>query len=290
MRKKVQVHMLPTDSDNPTVVPFLQMNQSGRLVKHTAGGEFRKYTSLGFKPQHLYFTSDEEIKDHDHYIDSWDDTPVIRKRSPNHIGWFQNAKRKIVASTDPRLKDKAGYYDNPSIPDIPLDFVKRYVEEQGNIKEIELEMEEEPKLGWTDQLKLHSDDTVIIHPIEDVVTKSLKALDEFIKEHPEEAVRIGKEVKAMGFEGPTVSEYFDMTAISDILDYMCKGRYHETNPVLYQYVADFLMSDKRNKLEKMYTREEVQNACFVAFNRKINLPFDTVSWDEWKREWFDKNI
>ena len=34
-----------------------------KLVKHLAGGQFRTYLQLGFKPQHLYFLSDEEIKE-----------------------------------------------------------------------------------------------------------------------------------------------------------------------------------------------------------------------------------
>lgn len=310
MLKKVQIHILPTDKDAAffTNKKFPEIFQVGDNT----------VDNPKWQGQHLYFTSNEEIKDHEPSINIEHNTLIIRTER----GYGRLNLRKIVATTNPELwysseRTERGKFENlsreegihkanfkpTSISRIPLDFIKKYVEQEGNIKEVELEYgnitntRNHTEKYQVEFLKLRSDGTVIIHPNEDVVTKSLKALDEFIKQHPEEAVRIGKEVKAMGFEGPTVSEYFDMTAVSDILDYMCKGRYYETNPVLYQYVADFLMSDKRKKLEKIYTREEVYNIVanvFVSFNDeqfneiKMRNEYGMEKGNAF-RIWFDKN-
>lgn len=64
-REECTVIMAPAEDANPAIVPFLLMNQKNQLVRHAAGGEFRKYISLGFKPQHLYICSSGKIEDGD---------------------------------------------------------------------------------------------------------------------------------------------------------------------------------------------------------------------------------
>src|SRR5262245_14323610 len=47
--------------------------------------------------------------------------------------------------------------------------------------------------------------------------------------------------------------------------------------------------EQHNKIQNL--KQIVENACFRAFNHQIGvLPHDTISWQEWKKEWFDKNI
>ncbi len=42
--------------------------------------------------------------------------------------------------------------------------------------------------------------------------------------------------------------------------------------------------------EKMYTREDMLRACKAAFVQLIDLPYDTVYFEEWVREYFDKKF
>lgn len=45
------------------------------------------------------------------------------------------------------------------------------------------------------------------------------------------------------------------------------------------------------KTTRKYDRATMLNSCKRAFLHMIgNLPYDTVSWAEWTREWFDKNF
>ena len=78
--------ILPTTDTNPVSVPFL-LSPKGKLVKHSAGGEFRKLISFGYIPHHLYKLSDEELKEGD-----W----------KNFKGKFTF---KVIASTDESLID-----------------------------------------------------------------------------------------------------------------------------------------------------------------------------------------
>lgn len=135
--------LLPFESDNPTVVPFLKMPQTGKLVKHSAGGEFRKYLSLAFKPQHLYIVSDEEIKEGDWCLI---DGKHLHKNVENDALYLKEHCKKIIATTDESLNEKSepvfkgmsGIHEiwkneitQIGIPSIPNDFLQAYVKAQG---------------------------------------------------------------------------------------------------------------------------------------------------------------
>lgn len=154
MKKTVSVHMLLTDNENPTQVRFLQMNQSGRLVAHAAGGEFRKYLQLGFKPQHLYLTNDEEIKEGDWYIFAKELHKAIAStvKIANIDLRLGNPYNKVMATTNPELN----FYESettmtpwlPTIAKIPDSFIQSYIKaynEEKPIKEVILEYEEKVK-------------------------------------------------------------------------------------------------------------------------------------------------
>ena len=115
--KKCKVVMLPTNQKAeylPTEIPFLKMNQKDKLVKHIAGGEFRKYISLGFKSQHLYILSDEEIKAGYLAMNMYNNTNTIFKitkvladgyegqklNEPNIFYGLSKTLKKIIATTD----------------------------------------------------------------------------------------------------------------------------------------------------------------------------------------------
>lgn len=55
------------------------------------------------KPQHLYFTSDEEIKEGDWYINQQNSRHYINKSGETYFEGIYDNCRKIVVSTDPKL-------------------------------------------------------------------------------------------------------------------------------------------------------------------------------------------
>ena len=168
MQKIVQVHCLPIDK------PILE----GKLLSLTSNNQiyYLDGQGTGIK-MFLYFTSEEEIKEGDWYIDlditdkDIQDVPqyhkfskcitiqkasgidkLINSGSPELDGrWHVEADaktcRKIVATTNPELSYLKDTYDRngqvekmwADLPKIPLSFIKEYVEKQGNVKEVSLE-------------------------------------------------------------------------------------------------------------------------------------------------------
>lgn len=92
-----------------------------------------KYPMLEAEYQHLYFTSDEQIKESDWYID---DTNTIRKSITSDINYWQQRKdyRKIIATTDTSL----------GLPEPSKEFIQSYIEaynKQSPITEVMIEYE-----------------------------------------------------------------------------------------------------------------------------------------------------
>lgn len=159
---KAKVHLLATDNDNPTQVSIMRLPQKNKLYSHVAGGEFRKGLQMGHQPQHLYFTTDEEIKEGDWFIC----TPTTKAAPSLHkcgnptgsvkyvdttagFGLFKNLCRKIVATTNPELWTehtvRLGAINYKQIPKIDIPFIEAYIKayNEGNqITQVFLEIEE----------------------------------------------------------------------------------------------------------------------------------------------------
>lgn len=144
-----QVHVLPTDKGHG--IPLERMIQ---LFKELGISEIKDTTPN--KLSHIYFTSDEEIKDwmlqpeHNSVQD-------FRKmpKSTAAIAYEKNGWRKIVATTNPELwtvkrreiveNPKTGeasdvvLYSSEGVAKIPLQFIKEYVEKP--VKEVNLEVD-----------------------------------------------------------------------------------------------------------------------------------------------------
>ena len=168
----VLVHMLPTMDKSH--IGFLDNGKSRILYYQKEALAFRE----GWYPQHLYFTTDEEIKEGDWYLGylsrGWQ---LFQKTSAT---FKHKIARKIIASTDPKLTVK---YDN-GVRDFGWEtksisykklaqpsqaFIKAYCE-QGGIDEVDVEYEliwEET--GWNKQskhkLKVDSHNTITTHRI-----------------------------------------------------------------------------------------------------------------------------
>lgn len=178
MFKNAKCWLIPTKNDNPVIVPLVRMPQKDILLRHVAGGEFRKYLSLGFQPHHLYITINERPKAGDYSMDGDElhgpfeegDIPVIR---------FD----KIIASTDislvikrEDLKITSPYFS--SLPTPSNAFINKYIEmynEKSSITDIKVKFEDvgsEEWMGddqdgepfWNEilELKVNQDNTIII--------------------------------------------------------------------------------------------------------------------------------
>ena len=123
---------------NPVEVPFLKMQEKNRLVKHCAGGEFRKFIFNGFLPQHLFLLSNEVIKDGDYAYNIYHPNEGIlligESVTLDYVS-IRKQYKKIIASTYPKLKNVPGLSD---------DFIKLYVTTYNSglsVENIEIEFE-----------------------------------------------------------------------------------------------------------------------------------------------------
>lgn len=184
------VHMLATDKDSS-----ISLSDNGVLIYLTDQRISTESTNL--TSQHLYITSDEEIKERDWciYKNSFggivrvcqayrhkDDTRMLfddgtyNRTVGEGITPQYSDIRKIVATTNPELwwteqAHSSSPYDTPTrlIVGISQSFIKEYVDKQGSIKEVKLdhyEYDSDPG-GYHEVLKLDSDGCVIILPIEE---------------------------------------------------------------------------------------------------------------------------
>ena len=166
MEIEAKVHMLPTEDG----VIFLN-RATGTLVTSIPNVAKKLYPA-----QHLYITTDEEIKEGDWYLMNMK-YPTQSASGEVEKGNYDNC-RKIIATTDPRLyttctcalKDSHGIECGP-LPQIPQSFIEDYCK-AGGIDKVMVEYEE-----WTTmyrgmanyKLKTDSNNCIIIHPVEEKV-------------------------------------------------------------------------------------------------------------------------
>ena len=143
---RAKVIMLPTKQSN--IVKVHEYN-SLHLLK---GDEHPNNTILNLGiPQHLYFTTDDEIKEGDWYID---DCNLIRQAVTSDKDYWDRRPtyKKIVATTDKSL----------GLPEPSQAFMEKYVE-LGGIEEVDIEYESYIKGQCNCQC--HDDGTVMLHMV-----------------------------------------------------------------------------------------------------------------------------
>jgi hypothetical protein len=135
MKKKVKPIMLPTDGASHL---FIDINKGrNTLIYRIFGGVKPQEKNKGNSPQHLYFLSDEEIKEGDWYIVG--DRVLTAVIMP-----ISSKYRKIIATTDKSLgiMESVDFTDRDVkvvLPWIPESFVKHFVEANGGIDEVMVE-------------------------------------------------------------------------------------------------------------------------------------------------------
>ncbi len=203
--KKVQLLMLPTNEKAQSFITLLH----GKLYLND---KLHGYDTIQ-KPQHLYFLSDEEIKEVDWFLHTSHGISEILKASTcndkeifgeNEEGkWvcWKDYSKKIIATTDSSLtkslniKNIGGSYEtvNVILPQPSQSFLEVFITEynKGNqIKEVLVEYEKDEefmgKLNWLNKLKVNpKDNTITIKKVkhswsrEEVVVLTLKMQHDF---------------------------------------------------------------------------------------------------------------
>lgn len=139
MKKSAQVVMLPTNEKAKFGDLILTPTYPQKLLIF----EHQKCTEVS---QHLYFLSDEEIKEGDWVYCLREGFEPVLKQKVNPIG-VNNDKmfKKIIATTDNTVKFPERFPSFVTLPQIPQSFIDKFVEEynKGNvITEVMVEYEE----------------------------------------------------------------------------------------------------------------------------------------------------
>jgi hypothetical protein len=164
-----QVVMLPTEN-------------MSKLVRQISTSKL--FFNLGYsvksglaQPQHLYFTSNEEIKEGDWFYHGV--SKALKKADAEDVRLYKDGFRyasKIVASTDSSL----------GLPAIPESFLKQYVAANGKIDKVKLELVDVPdfsSMEYKSILKLTAANEVVV--VEQ--SESDKGYEKFLN-NPEEYI------------------------------------------------------------------------------------------------------
>lgn len=145
---KCKVVMLPTEK----AVNLYKHKDKGLMLLAPLKHEINCYNGSN---QHLYFTSDREISVGD--LSLWKSEIVRATSSLLTVG------QRIEATTDPTLE----------LPLIPQSFIEKFVEKQGEIKEVMVEMCDRALYDspHVTGISVRKDHTVICSPVKDTWTR-----------------------------------------------------------------------------------------------------------------------
>lgn len=149
-RVRAKVIMLPTENKQDNIP--LHLGVDGKLRCNYSN---RYANVLVEKAQHLYFTTDEEIKEGDWYID---DCNLIRQAVTSDKDYWDRRPtyKKIVTSTDKSL----------GLPQPSQAFIQKYCE-LGGIDEVDIELKSSDLDYFFGDLKVDSHNTITIHSVKD---------------------------------------------------------------------------------------------------------------------------
>lgn len=131
--KEVEVVMLPaTETNQITFVKHTQGKNIGKLQIPIAGGEYRRLLSYDFEPQHLYFLSDEEIKEGDWCINDLNVLVQVTYKNGASVNNVKKHCKKIIATTDKWLGTNNGMQGASALfnnyPQPSPEFIQAYID------------------------------------------------------------------------------------------------------------------------------------------------------------------
>lgn len=149
----------PCPTEGKLVIPLEVPIPQTMTATHKCSDECVYWNGF-LNPQHLYFTSNEDIKEGDwvyNFSTGFNGSQSIYQFKSGHS---KDYCKKIIASTDPSLQ----------LPGIPESFLQEYVKSNGSIKSVGVEM-----FRWTDpecpiaigegmRLKVTDDNQVVVLP------------------------------------------------------------------------------------------------------------------------------
>ena len=194
-RERAKVHMLPTEQS-------LMCKTNGKLYFYPQENWFTRSTDTD--PQHLYFTTDEEIKEGDLMMNLNGD--AIYQHFGNG-GDFEQWN-KIIATTDPELE----------LPQPSQAFIKAYCE-QGGIDEVDVEYvemitcklcnksEEECSDNFTCEGNMIGEDILKVDPIHNTITThrivekmySIDDIEAYCDKYPNDT-ELGREIRKLRYK------------------------------------------------------------------------------------------
>ena len=199
-RKKTQVHMLPTNGKD---ISMLSKRVKDGMLQSANGTEGVANCNTMWQPQHLYFTTDEEIKEGDWMMNLNGDT--IYQHFGNG-GDFEQWN-KIIATTDPELE----------LPQPSQAFIKAYCN-QGGIDEVDVEYvemitcklcnksEEECSDNFTCEGNMIGEDILKVDPIHNTITThrivekmySISDIEAYCDKYPNDT-ELGREIRKLRY-------------------------------------------------------------------------------------------
>jgi len=193
-RKRVQVHMLPTE--DASCIAFHKLKEEEPGLFYSTKPSIEK----AFDNQHLYFTTDEEIKKGDWYL--LGNTP---RQSTGDLGKPDTKWLKIIASTDPKLTRPGKFHITKKfeykLPQPSQAFVKAYCE-QGGIDEVDVEYASIPAdrapNGWDVFLKVDMYNTITTHRIIEKMY-SIDDIEAYCDKYPNDT-ELGREIRKLRYK------------------------------------------------------------------------------------------
>ena len=186
--------MLPTE--DASCIAFHKLKEEEPGLFYSTKPSIEK----AFDNQHLYFTTDEEIKKGDWYL--LGNTP---RQSTGDLGKPDTKWLKIIASTDPKLTRPGKFHITKKfeykLPQPSQAFVKAYCE-QGGIDEVDVEYASIPAdrapNGWDVFLKVDMYNTITTHRIIEKMY-SIDDIEAYCDKYPNDT-ELGREIRKLRYK------------------------------------------------------------------------------------------
>ena len=178
MKKEARVHRLPTEDKSGII-----LKKEGKLEWNPNGNPIYGLNHLGWKYQHLYILSDEEIKEGDNVLvdlyphgnPEWSLGKVVfiyESVVEVDLGWSTTQTkpivdcRKIIATTDPKLHtnkivEEDMHMYKKSLPQIPQSFIEEYCK-AGGIDEVLVEYDVTPHESTGDIVNINGENEKVL--------------------------------------------------------------------------------------------------------------------------------
>ena len=178
INKKCKIVMLPTEDESNLMIRLTDKGNK-HLGNFLIYDDISKPKSALNKTQHLYITSDDEIKEGDWYLTDSNNVFNCEHGEAEIDSCKANNYRKIIATTDPKLHTNEIFEEDmhmykKTIPQVQQSFLKEYVTNPNGEWEVEYELFS-VHIGY--KLKLNQDNIVNITSVKKKVYSKEELID-----------------------------------------------------------------------------------------------------------------